>query len=97
MSVGHISMGLPIETQKRRNSEMSTMLTIPKLEMSMSEGTLAEWKVEDGATVAEGDVIYVLETDKTARDIEAPAAGKLVIKAAAGETYDCGTEIGEIV
>jgi pyruvate/2-oxoglutarate dehydrogenase complex dihydrolipoamide acyltransferase (E2) component len=76
---------------------MSTTLTIPKLEMSMSEGTLAEWKVEDGATVNEGDVIYVLETDKTARDIEAPTSGKLIQKAAAGELYDVGTEIGEIV
>jgi pyruvate/2-oxoglutarate dehydrogenase complex dihydrolipoamide acyltransferase (E2) component len=53
--------------------------------------------VEDGATVNEGDVIYVLETDKTARDIEAPASGKLIQKAAAGELYDVGTEIGEIV
>ena len=35
---------------------MSTMLTIPKPEMSMSEGTLAEWKVEDGASVNEGDL-----------------------------------------
>jgi pyruvate/2-oxoglutarate dehydrogenase complex dihydrolipoamide acyltransferase (E2) component len=76
---------------------MATVLTIPKLEMSMSEGTLAEWKVESGAQVTEGDLIYVLETDKTARDIEAPASGTLVHKAAAGETYDCGTEIGEIV
>jgi pyruvate/2-oxoglutarate dehydrogenase complex dihydrolipoamide acyltransferase (E2) component len=76
---------------------MSTILTLPKLEMSMSEGTLAEWKVEDGATVNEGEVIYVLETDKTARDIEAPVAGKLLHKAPAGETYDVGTEIGEIV
>lgn len=76
---------------------MSLTLTIPKLEMSMSEGTLAEWKVEDGADVKEGDVIYVLETNKTARDIEAPVSGKLVQKAAAGETYDVGTEIGEIV
>ncbi len=75
---------------------MSTILTIPKLEMSMSEGTLAEWKVDDGATVQEGDVIYVLETDKTARDIEAPASGTLIRKAAEGETYACGTEIGEI-
>lgn len=76
---------------------MSTILTLPKLEMSMSEGTLAEWKVEDGATVNAGDVIYVLETNKTARDIEAPASGKLLHKAPAGETYDVGTEIGEIV
>lgn len=76
---------------------MTTILTIPKLEMSMSEGTLAEWKFESGATVNEGDVIYVLETDKTARDIEAPASGRLIQTAAAGETYDCGTQIGEIV
>jgi len=76
---------------------MSTTLTLPKLEMSMMEGTLAEWKVEDGATVKEGDVIYILETDKTARDIEAPASGKLVQKVPAGETYEVGTEIGEIV
>lgn len=76
---------------------MSTKLTIPKLEMSMSEGTLAEWKFENGAAVKEGDVIYVLETDKTARDIEAPASGTLIHSAAAGDTFDCGTEIGEIV
>ena len=76
---------------------MSLKLTIPKLEMSMSEGTLAEWKVQSGTAVKEGDVIYILETDKTARDIEAPISGTLIQTAAAGETYDCGTEIGEIV
>jgi pyruvate/2-oxoglutarate dehydrogenase complex dihydrolipoamide acyltransferase (E2) component len=76
---------------------MSTTLTIPKLEMSMSEGTLAEWKVEDGAAVNEGDVIYILETNKTSRDIEAPTSGTLHHRAPAGETYDVGTEIGEIV
>jgi pyruvate/2-oxoglutarate dehydrogenase complex dihydrolipoamide acyltransferase (E2) component len=76
---------------------MPTILTIPKLEMSMSEGTLAEWMVESGTAVAEGDVIYTLETDKTAREIEAPVSGTLIQKVADGETYPCGTEIGEIV
>jgi len=76
---------------------MSTTLTLPKLEMSMSEGTIAEWVAADGAEVNQGDVIYILETNKTSRDIEAPVSGKLVHKAAAGETYDVGTEIGEIV
>ena len=76
---------------------MSTILTIPKLEMSMSEGTLAEWMVESGTQVNEGDVIYTLETDKTAREIEAPASGTLIQKVADGETYAVGTEIGEIV
>ncbi|MYM64229.1 biotin/lipoyl-containing protein [Pseudomaricurvus sp. HS19] len=76
---------------------MSTSLTIPKLQMSSTEGTLAEWLVEDGATVEEGQPIYSLETDKSVQEIEAPAAGKLVQKQPAGETYPVGTEIGEIV
>ena len=76
---------------------MTTSLTLPKLEMSMTEGTLAEWVAADGAEVKEGDVIYILETDKTSREIESPASGKLVHKAAAGEVYQCGDDIGEIV
>lgn len=76
---------------------MSTILTIPKLEMAMSEGTLAEWVAANGAFVKEGDTIYLLETDKASREIEAPATGNLIHRAEAGETYPCGTEIGEIV
>ncbi|MDT0509870.1 biotin/lipoyl-containing protein [Novosphingobium sp. MMS21-SN21R] len=76
---------------------MSTILTIPRLEMSMTEGTLTSWEVADGAEVKEGDVIYILETDKTAREIEAPASGKLIQKATPDQTYEVGTEIGEIV
>ncbi len=75
---------------------MATTLTIPKLQMSTTEGTLAEWLVEDGAQVEEGQAIYTLETDKSVQEIEAPASGVLTQKVAAGETYDVGTEIGEI-
>ena len=42
---------------------MAMTLTIPKLEMSMVEGTLAEWVAADGSAVSEGQVIYILETD----------------------------------
>ena len=76
---------------------MPTTLTIPRLEMAMTEGTLAEWLVENGAEVKEGDPIYVLETEKAAQDIEAPASGKLIHKVKPGEVLPVGTEIGEIV
>ena len=76
---------------------MSISLTMPRLEMSMVEGTLIEWVVADGTPVSEGQVIYILETDKTSRDIEAPTSGTLVHKVAAGATYEVGTEIGEII
>ena len=75
---------------------MATSLFIPKLEMSMTEGTLVEWLVEDGATVSAGDPVYVLETEKAAQEIEAPVAGKLSRKLEGGETYPVGTEIGAI-
>ena len=75
---------------------MPTQLMIPRLEMAMTEGTLAEWLVADGAEVKEGDLIYVLETGKATQDIAAPAAGRLVHKGTAGEIYPVGTEIGEI-
>jgi len=64
--------------------------------MSTTEGTLAEWLVDDGALVEEGEPIYALETDKSVQEITAPESGRLTQKAAAGETYPVGTEIGEI-
>ena len=76
---------------------MSTPLTIPRLEMAMTEGVLAEWLVTDGAQVKEGDPIYVLETGKAVQDVVAPVSGRLMHKAPAGETYPVGTDIGEIV
>jgi pyruvate/2-oxoglutarate dehydrogenase complex dihydrolipoamide acyltransferase (E2) component len=75
---------------------MPTQLTIPKLQMSTTEGTLAEWLVDDGSLVEEGQPIYSLETDKSVQDIVAPESGRLTQKVAAGETYAVGTEIGEI-
>jgi len=76
---------------------MSTPLTIPKLSMSMTEGVLTEWLVADGDQVSEGTAIYSIETGKTVEEVSAPASGKLIQKAQAGETYAVGTPIGEIL
>jgi pyruvate/2-oxoglutarate dehydrogenase complex dihydrolipoamide acyltransferase (E2) component len=76
---------------------MSTPLTIPRLEMAMTEGILAEWLVPDGAQVKEGDLIYTLETGKAVQEISAPVSGRLIQRAQPGTTYPVGTDIGEIV
>jgi pyruvate/2-oxoglutarate dehydrogenase complex dihydrolipoamide acyltransferase (E2) component len=75
---------------------MGTHISIPKLGVTMAVGTLVEWLVADGAMVAAGDPLYLLETDKTETAIDAPAGGTLRIKATPGETYEVGTVIGEI-
>ncbi len=75
---------------------MSTPISIPKLGVSMTEGTLVEWLVEDGQEVQPGDVLYRLETDKVENDIEAPIAGTVRLSGEEGETYEVGTQIGSI-
>lgn len=62
----------------------------------MTEGTLVEWLVVDGQTVAAGDLLYRVETDKVENEIEAPVAGVVRITGEEGETYDVGTQIGSI-
>jgi pyruvate/2-oxoglutarate dehydrogenase complex dihydrolipoamide acyltransferase (E2) component len=71
-------------------------INIPKLGVSMSEGTLVEWLVQDGERVSEGQVLYRIETDKVENDVESPAAGVIRISGVEGETYDVGDPIGEI-
>jgi pyruvate/2-oxoglutarate dehydrogenase complex dihydrolipoamide acyltransferase (E2) component len=75
---------------------MGTTINIPKLGVSMEEGTLVAWLVPDGAQVTAGEAIYRIETDKVESDVEAPVAGRLRQAGVAGETYDVGTPIGEI-
>ena len=76
---------------------MTTQVLLPKIGFSMNEGVLARWLVEDGATVAAGQPLYEMESEKSIQEVEAPASGKLRILAAIGETYPVGTVLGEII
>ncbi len=75
---------------------MATEIILPKIGFSMNEGTLAEWLVADGATVTEGQPLFLLEADKSSNEVEAPAAGTLRIQAEVGGTYEVGTVLGTI-
>jgi len=75
---------------------MSTEVLLPKIGFSMSEGAVAEWLVADGQDVAEGQPLFLLESDKSTNEIEAPASGTLQILIAAGETHEVGTVLATI-
>jgi len=75
---------------------MSFEIRIPGLGAGMNEGTLVEWHVADGATVVPGDLLYTLESEKTAQDIEAPASGVVRRIGQEGEGYPVGELIGTI-
>lgn len=71
-------------------------LRIPQLGASMTEGMLVEWSASDGASVEKGATLYVVETEKSAEEVEAPTSGKLRIVASAGQIYPVGELIGHL-
>lgn len=75
---------------------MATEVLIPQLGVTMQEGEIGEWLAADGSEVKAGDPIYVLESDKSSTDVEAPTGGILRIKVPEGASYPVGTVVAEI-
>jgi pyruvate/2-oxoglutarate dehydrogenase complex dihydrolipoamide acyltransferase (E2) component len=75
---------------------MATEILLPKIGFAMNEGELKEWLAEDGAAVKEGQPLFLLEAEKSANEVEAPATGTLKILKQPGETYEVGTVLGVI-
>ncbi len=63
---------------------MAIPVEMPKMSDTMEEGVLVAWLAEEGATVAAGDVIAQVETDKATMDLEVYDDGVL-LKRVAGE------------
>ncbi|GHD62392.1 dihydrolipoamide acetyltransferase component of pyruvate dehydrogenase complex [Thalassobaculum fulvum] len=69
-------------------------LVMPKLGLTMTEGLLAEWRVKPGDAYAAGDILFVVETEKIANEIEATEPGAIeAILVAEGETVPVGTPV----
>ena len=72
---------------------MAVQVLLPKLGLTMQEGTIEEWLVPTGQEVRPGDPILRLTTDKVDVDVEAEAAGHLYPVVAAGATVEPGVVI----
>ncbi len=56
---------------------MPTEILMPALSPTMEEGTLAKWMVKEGDSVASGDIIAEIETDKATMEFEAVDEGTI--------------------
>lgn len=56
---------------------MRSTLKMPKVGDAVDEVVISEIQVEKGAKVAEGQILFVVETDKTTVEVPAPAAGTI--------------------
>ena len=74
---------------------MATELLMPKLGLTMTEGTIDEWKKKVGDPVQKGEIIYSVATDKLTNDVESECDGVLLkILVQEGETVPCKTLVG---
>ncbi|MEK6709128.1 MAG: lipoyl domain-containing protein, partial [Nitrospinota bacterium] len=76
---------------------MATPLPMPKLGLTMEEGTILKWFKPEGSPVKKGEIILQIQTDKVEYEVESPDGGVL-LKTLAGEgaVVPCGTNIAVI-
>ena len=84
-----------------RDEEAPSMpieLKMPALSPTMEEGTLAKWLVKEGDTVASGDILAEIETDKATMEFEAVDEGTIakILVAEGTDEVKVGTVIALI-
>ena len=57
---------------------MATVITMPRLSDTMTEGTVATWLKKVGDTIKEGDILAEIETDKATMEFESFNSGTLL-------------------
>jgi pyruvate dehydrogenase E2 component (dihydrolipoamide acetyltransferase) len=76
---------------------MATQVVMEALSPTMEEGRLVEWKKQEGETVAVGDVLAEVETDKAVMELVARVGGVLLRQTVpAGQTVPVSSPIGLI-
>ncbi|MGI9577934.1 MAG: biotin/lipoyl-containing protein, partial [Microthrixaceae bacterium] len=73
---------------------MAVEFQMPKLGLTMEEGTITAWLVDSGTAVEAGTAVLSIETDKVESDVEASHSGILQITGGVGELFECGERIG---
>jgi len=72
-------------------------ITVPKWGLTMTEGTVSEWLVEEGVQVNVGDAVMDMETSKIVNTVESIVAGNLRrIVAQVGDTLEIGALLGVV-
>ena len=79
------------------SSTKTHKVVVPSVGESITEVTIAQWLLDDGANVNEGDLICEIESDKASFEIPAEATGVLKHLVKAGDVVEIGAPIAEII
>ena len=70
---------------------MAFAVVLPKMGMTMVEGTITEWFVADESPVQEGDRLFSFETEKVDYEVNAEASGTLRTTQPVDAVVEAGT------
>jgi pyruvate dehydrogenase E2 component (dihydrolipoamide acetyltransferase) len=74
---------------------MAVEIVMPRMGLTMEEGTVVAWLKQEGQPVAAGEPLLEIETDKSTVEIESPGDGVMgQVLAGPGETVPVGQVIG---
>ncbi len=76
---------------------MPVPVLYPKVSLEMQTGRISRWLVDDGATVTAGDVLFEIENDKAAVEVESPASGVIRHLSPEGAEVDVGAAVAQIL
>ena len=71
-------------------------IKVPAAGESITSANIGRWHIANGASVAKGDVLVTLETDKVSNELEADESGVLNIMIPEGEEVEIGTLIATL-
>ena len=69
--------------KKDRSGMTETAFNMPKMGESITQGTILNWLVEEGAAFQEGDILVEIATDKVDNEVPAPGSGVMISHQAA--------------
>ena len=75
---------------------MAVEVKLPRLGQGMEAGTIVRWLKSEGDTVAKGEPLYELDTDKVTQEVEADAGGVLLKIVVTDGEVDVGTTVAVI-
>jgi len=79
------------------NSETLYEVVLPKLGVSIEEGTIVQWYKKEGDQIAKGEPLFAVETEKATVDVEANVSGTISkIMHQKGETLGAGVVVALI-
>ncbi len=75
---------------------MAVEVILPKVDMDMETGRISRWYAKDGDAVTKGQLLFEIETDKAAMEVDAPASGVLGGVVAEGAVVPVGQAVAWI-